>query len=95
MLHVNHFNIVDVWRVHRRFLNATFNFRILQSFTPDFNEKSRKLVKIAEKHDGKEEFDAFHMMSTYTLEALFSSLLGLTKDFQNDSNNKYLENLKV
>lgn len=87
--------VVDVWRVHRKLLNSTFNFRLLQSFTPDFNEKSRKLIKILDKLDGKAEFDAFHIMSTYTLEALFSSLLGLTKDFQNDPNNQYLYNLKV
>ena len=92
---MNDLNLVNVWKVHRRYLNATFNFRILQSFTSDFNEKSKKLVEIAEKQVGKEEFDAFHMMSTYTLEALFSSLLGLTKDFMKDPNHQYLDNVKV
>lgn len=34
----------DIWKVHRKALNPTFNYKILQSFIPTFNLKARILI---------------------------------------------------
>ena len=85
----------DLWRAHRKLLNPAFSPAILQSFLPSFNEKSRILVNVLAKHLNKDAFDVHHSLSGCTLEALFSTSIGLEKDIQNDPNNWFLHCVEV
>ena len=85
----------DLWRSNRKLLNPSFNHTIVQTFSPIFNEKSRILVKVFEKHLGKGEFDVYHPLSGCTMESLLSTSFGLEKDIQNDPNNWLLHCMEM
>lgn len=63
----------DVWKVHRKSLNYSFNLKILQSFIPIFIENSEKLVNDLSVNVGKaKEFD----MLTYTTKSALNMICG-------------------
>lgn len=63
----------DVWKIHRKSLNYSFNLKILQTFIPIFIENSQKLVKDLSANLGKpKEFD----MLTYTTKSALNMICG-------------------
>lgn len=63
----------DVWKVHRKSLNYSFNLRILQTFIPIFIENSQKLVNdLMVNLDRKKEFD----MLSYTTKSALNMICG-------------------
>lgn len=70
----------DVWKVHRKSLNYSFNLKILQTFIPTFIENAQKLVNDLSSNLGKtKEFD----MLAYTSKSALDMICG--------KNWKYLE----
>lgn len=65
--------IDDIWKIHRRSLNYSFNLKILQTFVPIFIENSQALVKdLAVNIGKKKEFD----MLGYTTKAALNMICG-------------------
>lgn len=63
----------DVWKVHRKALNYSFNLKILQTFIPIFIDNSQALVKDLSVNIGKKkEFDMLH----YTTKAALNMICG-------------------
>lgn len=63
----------DIWKIHRRSLNYSFNLKILQTFVPIFIENSQALVKeLAVNLGKKKEFD----MLSYTSRAALNMICG-------------------
>lgn len=85
----------ETWKMHRKLINPSFHVKILQSFLPVFNSKAKILVQCLQKQLDGEEFDLYHSLSACTLEALYLTSLGIEKDIQNDSNNRYLHDMEV
>lgn len=68
----------DVWKVHRKSLNYSFNLKILQTFIPIFIENSQKLVKDLAVNVGKrKEFD----MLAYTSKSSLNMICGTIELF--------------
>ena len=69
----------DVWKVHRKSLNYSFNLKILQSFIPTFIQNAQKLVDDLSINLGKtKEFD----MLAYTSKSALDMICG---EFKNNS----------
>lgn len=86
----------NLWKTHRKLLNPTFFVKVLNTFIPTFNEKSKKMIDVWDmNHVGKKEFNAFNSVSLFILETLLSTTIGLNKDIQNEKNNKYLNDVHM
>ena len=86
----------NLWRTHRKLLNPTFFVKVINTFLPTFNEKSKKMIDVFDRnYVGKTEFNAFEPISLFILEALLSTTIGLNKDIQNEKNNKYLNDVHM
>lgn len=85
-----------LWRTHRKLLNPTFFVKVINTFIPTFNEKSKKMIEVWNQNlVGQKEFDAFKPVSLFILEALLSTTIGLNKDIQNEENNKYMNDVHM
>lgn len=63
----------EVWKVHRKSLNYSFNMKILQSFIPVFIENAQKLCSDLSENLGKTlQFD----MLTYTSHSALNMICG-------------------
>lgn len=63
----------DVWKIHRKSLNYSFNLKILQTFIPIFIENAQKLVNDLAVNVGKrKEFD----MLAYTSKSALNMICG-------------------
>lgn len=63
----------DIWKIHRRSLNYSFNLKILQTFVPIFIENAKALVNdLAVNIVKKKEFD----MLSYTTKAALNMICG-------------------
>lgn len=58
------------WKPIRKIMNTTFNFKILQSFIPIFNDKTKILLENLDKEVGQCSFDVFKYMSAFTLDTI-------------------------
>ncbi|KAG5681628.1 hypothetical protein PVAND_011044 [Polypedilum vanderplanki] len=68
----------DVWKIHRKSLNYSFNLKILQTFIPIFIENSQKLVNdLAVNIGKKKEFDLLHYSTKTALNMICGTSFGL------------------
>lgn len=58
------------WKPIRKIMNTTFNSKILQSFVPIFNDKTKILLENLEKEVGECSFDVFKYTSNLTLDTI-------------------------
>lgn len=64
-----HQTTAHIWKKDRKFINPTFNNKILNSFVPIFNDKSQVLVtKLETKVNTDDAFDICKMLFACTLE---------------------------
>lgn len=59
-----------VWKPIRKIMNTTFNPKIIQSFVPIFNEKTKMLLQNLDKEVGQSPFDVFKYTSLLTLDTI-------------------------
>jgi hypothetical protein len=72
------FITVNVWKIHRKSLNYSFNLKILQSFVPIFVENSKNMVeKMMEYTTTKEEFNLLDC----TTKCALSMICGMYHNF--------------
>lgn len=70
---INFITVDDVWKIHRKSLNYSFNLKILQTFIPTFIENANKLVDDLSVNVGKvKEFD----MLAYTTKSALNMICG-------------------
>ncbi|CRK99374.1 CLUMA_CG012597, isoform A [Clunio marinus] len=70
--------INDVWKIHRKSLNYSFNLKILQTFIPIFIENSEKLVCDLEVNlSKKKEFDMLSFTTKSALNMICGTSFGL------------------
>ncbi|XP_037041326.1 cytochrome P450 4C1-like isoform X1 [Bradysia coprophila] len=84
----------NVWRPHRKMLNSTFNFNILNSFLPIFNDKAKLMVTNMEKELGKDQFDVSTYLFACTLDMVCGTTLGYNVGVQSGQNQDYLEGIE-
>ena len=71
-------NSDDVWKIHRKSLNYSFNLKILQTFIPTFIENAKKLVESLSVNIEKiEEFDMLYYTSKSALNMICGELKNL------------------
>lgn len=58
------------WREHRKFLNPTFNLKILKSFVPIFNNQTNILRDILSNEEENRIFDIYKYMDRCTLDTV-------------------------
>lgn len=80
-----------MWKMHRKYLNPCFNPKLLQSFLPIFNKKSKILADRLKVKLGKDEFDVYNFIGKCTLDMICNTAMGLECDFQNADGDLYLE----
>lgn len=94
-----YFSSDDVWKIHRKSLNYSFNLKILQTFIPTFIENANKLVDDLSVNVGKvKEFD----MLTYTTKSALNMICGefavtdyLISDAIKNDEDKYSSQLRI
>lgn len=87
---------VDIWKVHRKILDPSFNINVLQSFLPIFNKKCNILIRQLSKKANQAEFDVYPQISACTLESLLSTMMRIERDIQSDAHgNKYLNDMEL
>lgn len=78
--HVSHSFFVSIrkagafWRPIRKLLNSTFNLKILQSFVPIFNDKTKIMLEILDKEAENSNFDLSKYMHACTLDMVCGML---------------------
>lgn len=71
----------ELWKVHRRALNPTFNSKIMLGFIPIFNGKAKTLVQRLERHIGT-PFDIYRPIFKALTDTIFNTGLGMKWDLQ-------------
>lgn len=61
-----------VWRPNRKLLSPSFNSNIIKSFLPLYNEESKRMVGVLEKHLDKGAFDMYRYSAACTLDMICS-----------------------
>lgn len=56
------------WKPIRKLMNPSFNLKILQSFVPIFNEKTKSMLQKLDKETGNANFDILPFMNACTLD---------------------------
>lgn len=78
----------NVWKVHRRALNPTLGQKMVDTFYPVFNEKSKIMVDLMEKQIG-ENVDMHRIAFKTTLDSIFATSFGIDWPMQNRSGDKF------
>ncbi|XP_051165324.1 cytochrome P450 4g15-like isoform X1 [Leptopilina boulardi] len=81
----------DIWRVHRKLIQPTFNQRILNSFVEIFQKNSVILNEEFEKIVNGEEFTILNYLSNTLLSIILESSMGLKLDNKGSSRRKFME----
>lgn len=87
--HATFHGSLENWRIHRKILNPAFNIKILKTFIPTFNEKSKKMVKSLECFVDKGEFDIFPHNACFFLENILNINLDLEIDIMNHEDKEF------
>lgn len=68
----------DVWKIHRKSLNYSFNLKILQTFIPMFIDNAQKLCdELSVNVDRKKQFDMLAYTSKSALNMICATSFGL------------------
>uniref|UniRef100_A0A182IQY6 Uncharacterized protein n=1 Tax=Anopheles atroparvus TaxID=41427 RepID=A0A182IQY6_ANOAO len=85
----------DIWKIHRKALNSTFNARILESFVPIFNDCSRRLIERLDRYaQTSARCNILEYISACTLEMISRTSLG-GKVLERDGAEQFINNLEI
>ncbi|KFB53238.1 AGAP002555-PA-like protein [Anopheles sinensis] len=85
----------DIWKMHRKTLNSTFNARILESFVPIFNDCSRRLIGRLDRYaQSGVRCNILEYISACTLEMISRTSLG-GKVLERDGAQQFIHNLEI
>ncbi|XP_053691285.1 cytochrome P450 4C1-like [Sabethes cyaneus] len=85
----------DLWKVHRKVLNPTFNTRILNSFIPIFTDCADKMIKSIQKHwRPGQPLNIIEFTSPCTLSMICRTSLG-GKVLEREGTQEFVEGLEV
>uniref|UniRef100_A0A182P056 Uncharacterized protein n=1 Tax=Anopheles epiroticus TaxID=199890 RepID=A0A182P056_9DIPT len=85
----------DVWKLHRKTLNSTFNARILESFVPIFNDCTQRLVGRLDRYARTgAQCNILEYISACTLEMISRTSLG-GKVLEREGAEQFITNLEV
>lgn len=68
-----------IWKHNRKMLNPCFNFNIIKSFLPIFNEESKTMIEVLKKNVGKGSFDIFRYGAACSLDMICSEFVFLIR----------------
>lgn len=78
----------DVWKVHRRALNPTFNPKVLASFIPTFNAKAKILADQMGQSVGQ-EIEVYRPVFKCLMDMIVNTALGMKWNLQNSRGDVY------
>ncbi|CRK99229.1 CLUMA_CG012623, isoform A [Clunio marinus] len=84
-----------LWKAHRKLLDPSFNAKVLSSFNPIFNEKSKLLIKKLEDELDAEEFNIFSYFISFGLDNILRTSTGVDKKIMEEKNNKYVNDCTI
>ncbi|RVE48931.1 hypothetical protein evm_006393 [Chilo suppressalis] len=76
------------WQSHRKIIAPTFHINILKSFIGVFNQNSQNVVEKM-RHEIGETFDVHDYMSGVTVDILLETVMGITRQKQDESGFDY------
>ncbi|XP_026750988.2 cytochrome P450 4C1-like isoform X2 [Galleria mellonella] len=81
---------VSIWRKRRKVLVPAFSPKIVESFVDVFSEQSVKLTKQLEKQVDKGPFSLWPFVSTYTLDSVCETAMGVKMNAQENPDSPFL-----
>ncbi|XP_055633730.1 uncharacterized protein LOC129774058 [Toxorhynchites rutilus septentrionalis] len=85
----------DIWKVHRKVLNPTFNTRILNSFIPIFNDCVAKMIRSMKEHaEPGKALNILEYTSPCTLGMICRTSLG-GKVLEREGTAEFIEGLEI
>ncbi|XP_062555154.1 cytochrome P450 4c21-like [Armigeres subalbatus] len=85
----------QIWKLHRKTLNSTFNIRILNSFLPIFNEGTQKLINLLNQHaHSRKVFNILEPLTRCTLEMVCATSFG-RKVLESEGNRYFFDCLEI
>ncbi|XP_073951074.1 cytochrome P450 4d2-like [Choristoneura fumiferana] len=84
---------VPIWRPRRKILLPAFSPKIVDSFVPVFVDQSRKLAEKLEERAGENKFSAWPFISSYTLDSVCETALGVKINAQGNDKSPFLVEL--
>ncbi|KAF9798561.1 hypothetical protein SFRURICE_008294 [Spodoptera frugiperda] len=82
---------VSIWRRRRKILVPAFSPKIVENFVHVFAEQSEKLVRqLSARCNGKEKFQAWPYLSTYTLDSVCETTIGVKINAQENPDSPFL-----
>ncbi|XP_052750838.1 cytochrome P450 4C1-like [Galleria mellonella] len=81
---------VSIWRRRRKILVPAFSPKIVENFVEVFAEQSVKLTKRLENQVDKGPFSLWPFISTYTLDSVFDTAMGVKINAQDNPDSPFL-----
>ncbi|KAF9417875.1 hypothetical protein HW555_005172 [Spodoptera exigua] len=81
---------VPIWRRRRKILVPAFSPKVVENFVQVFVEQSDKLVKQLSRCSGKGKFQAWPFLSTYTLDSVCETAIGVKINAQGNPDSPFL-----
>ncbi|KAL4708377.1 hypothetical protein ACJJTC_019613 [Scirpophaga incertulas] len=81
---------VSIWRRRRKILVPAFSPKIVENFVEVFAEQSQTLTERLDNHANKEKFSIWPYVSTYTLDSVCQTAMGVKINAQNNPNTPFL-----
>ncbi|CAH0407648.1 unnamed protein product [Chilo suppressalis] len=87
------FASVKIWRRRRKILVPAFSPKIVESFVKIFTQQSETLVKKLSNQVEKGKFSVWPFLSTYTLDSVSQTAMGVKINAQNNTHSPFLVSL--
>ncbi|KAL4708370.1 hypothetical protein ACJJTC_019606 [Scirpophaga incertulas] len=81
---------VSIWRRRRKILVPAFSPKIVESFVEVFSEQSETLTERLDNLTNKDKFSIWPYVSTYTLDSVCQTAMGVKINAQNNPNTPFL-----
>ncbi|CAK1604014.1 unnamed protein product [Parnassius mnemosyne] len=86
---------VAIWRKRRKILIPAFSPKIIENFVEVFSEQSEKLVVQLKEVEGCGQVSIWRFLSTYTLDAVCETAMGIKINAQENPNAPFLRAMQI